>query len=328
MKKIAVINEFSVEAIKDALQKLDAFDSFVLNGLNAYQLNEIEKIDSALFAEVAEKIKAGRWNPNVGVYGEANEVVSKENLTRNVLYSTQYFKEKFDKTYRVFYGDKIYNSDFAQIVYKGLFDASVVASESETYWLDGADTSRTLVIGTENIVDVNDIDDEFISANEFATYEDAAKDLFSDLIELKTVTLKAEKDEPDEVEDAIVKAEKVATFYGEDVSNAIKECWMIVFDGEADKAKEKADEIINGRDFDDSFIKIDSDEIELVNYKFCEDGSGDKFFRIREIAGKEKTLQILCNELYMGIRCEIIPYEFQNFRVDKDGYVKETFIQE
>ncbi|MBP9988830.1 MAG: hypothetical protein KBT46_04950 [Ruminococcus sp.] len=327
MKKLAVINEFSIEAIKDALQKLDDFDSFVLNGLNAYQLNEIEKIDPSLFLEISEKIKAGKWNPNVGIFGESNEVVSRENLTRNILYSSKYFKEKFNKEYRVFFGEKIYNSDFAQIVYKGYFDAAVISSEKESFWLDGADTSRTLVIGG-NIVDVNDIDDDFIKENEFATYEQLAEEIFNSPNNMKSITAEYEKETENELESKIVFAEKVAAFNGEDVQNEIEECWKLLFDGKFDEAEKNADEIIGGRTFDDKFIKIDSDDIELVNFKFCEDGSGDKFFRIRETAGKEHTLQIVCNELELGIRCEIIPYEFQNFRVDKDGFVKETFIQE
>ena len=63
MKKIAVLNEFSIEAIRDALSKLDSFDNLVVNGLNAFQLNEIEKIDPELFAEISEKIKAEKWFP-------------------------------------------------------------------------------------------------------------------------------------------------------------------------------------------------------------------------------------------------------------------------
>ena len=41
MSKIAVLNEFSIEAIKDAIQKLDAFDNLKVNGLYAGQLNEL-----------------------------------------------------------------------------------------------------------------------------------------------------------------------------------------------------------------------------------------------------------------------------------------------
>ena len=42
MSKIAYINEFSIEAVRDALQKLDDFKKLIVNGLTAFELNELE----------------------------------------------------------------------------------------------------------------------------------------------------------------------------------------------------------------------------------------------------------------------------------------------
>ena len=328
MKKIAVINEFSIEAIKDALQKLDDFENLYVNGLGAYQLSEIEKIDASLFYEISEKIKSGRWNPCVGMWLENDNEISDENLSRNILYSSKYFSEKFGTDYHVLYSRKIYNNNFPQLVFKGRFDSAVVESEKEIYWLDGIDTSRILVLGGLETVDVNDIDDEFITSNEFTTYEELSRDIYSSPLDVKSVKLGKNTVAEIETENKVLLAEKISTLNNEDKTEAIENCWKMIFGGEYESAEKEADEIIGGRTFDDNFIKIDDSEIQLVCYKFCDDGSGDRFFRIRENNGKAKTLQIVCNEIELGIRCEIIPYETQNFRVDKDGFVKETFIQE
>ena len=45
MSKIAILNEFSIEAVKDALQKLESFPNLKVNGLNAYQLTELSAIE-------------------------------------------------------------------------------------------------------------------------------------------------------------------------------------------------------------------------------------------------------------------------------------------
>ena len=100
MSRIAILNEFSIEAIRDALSKLDSFDNLVVNGLNAFQLNEIEKIDPELFAEISEKIKAEKWFPFAGMWCEESGDISDENLARNALYSADYFRKKFGKTFK------------------------------------------------------------------------------------------------------------------------------------------------------------------------------------------------------------------------------------
>lgn len=63
MSKIAILNEFSIEAVKDALQKLESFPNLKVNGLNAYQLTELSAIDPELFAKISNMIKADRWFP-------------------------------------------------------------------------------------------------------------------------------------------------------------------------------------------------------------------------------------------------------------------------
>ena len=326
MKKIAVLNEFSIEAIRDALQKLDDFPKLIVNGLNAFQLNEINKIDPILFAAIGARITEDRWFPVVGTWCGEKGKISEANLIKNIVYSADYFKENFGKRYRVFHGETIYNNALAQIVYAAEFDACYIKDEAEMLWLDSADDSRILVGGAIDAVDVNDIDDDFINANEFGSIEDEILALYRQPIQIKTVKLGYEKSEPAEDEKLALEAEKIAVQNGEKIGEEIENIWLGIFLGEDTKAE--SEKIINGRSFNKDFLTIDSDEVELVEMKFAEDESGDVIIRIRETAGVEKTLFIMCDALDAGFRCEILPYELQTFRIDADGFVTEIFIAE
>ena len=189
MSKTAILNEFSIEAVKDALQKLESFPNLKVNGLNAYQLTELSAIDPELFAEISDMIKADRWFPYVGTWTNTDEL-SEIALTKNCLYSVRYFLDNFGKKYRVFHGKKLYNNMLPQIVYSSLFDAVVLESETESKWLHGADDFRTLVM-TADTVDINDLDDDDISANDFISYENLADEFFDAYLELETVFLPA-----------------------------------------------------------------------------------------------------------------------------------------
>lgn len=326
MKKIAVLNEFSVEAVRDALQKLDDFPKLVINGLNAFQLNEIEGIDPLLFDAIAKAVADSRWFPTVGTWGNEDGKISEVKLIRNILYSAEYFKDNFNKKFRVFHGDTIYNNALAQIVYAAEFDACYIKDEKEAYWLDSADNSRTLIGGELETVDVNDIDDDFINANEFGSIEDEVLAIYQEQLDLKTVKLAYEASEPTDAEKLLLKAELVATQNGEKKNEEIENLWLSYFLG--DDITEDAEKLIDGREPIENYLTIDSADAELLEMKYSEDDSGDVVIRIKERAGKEKTLFVMSDALNAGFRCEILPYELQTFRIDGEGFVKEIFIVE
>lgn len=326
MKKIAVLNEFSIEAVRDALQKLDDFPKLVVNGLNAFQLNEIENIDPLLFGAIGRRIGEGKWFPEVGMWCAEKGKISEANLIKNIVYSADYFKDNFGKKYKVFHGETVYNNALAQIVYAAEFDACYIKDEKNTIWLDSADDSRTLVGGELDIVDVNDIDDEFISANEFGSIEDEILALYKQPIQLETVRLPYEKSEPTQAEKLLLEAEKICVANGENKNEEIENLWLRLFLGE--DVKDEAESFIGGRKYDEKFLTVDSDEVELCEIKYAQDDSGDVVIRLRETAGKEKSLFVMCDRLDAGFRCEILPFELQTFRIDSEGFVKEIFIAE
>lgn len=72
-------------------------------------------------------------------------------------------------------------------------------------------------------------------------------------------------------------------------------------------------------------IRLDQKNIALDVLKLCEDGSNDLIIRLHETDGKEETHVCLMSELYdAGFRFDIRANEIKTFRVDKDGYVRET----
>lgn len=328
MSKIAVLNEFSIEAIRDALQKLNAFDSLKINGLDAHRLTELEAIDPELFAEISDMIKADRWLPYAGAWNNFDEL-SEIALIKSCLYSVRYFLDNFGKKYRVFHGKKIYNNLLPQAVYSSLFDAVVLDDENESKWLQGADDFRTLVMTAET-VDVTDIDDEFIKENEFISYEELADAFFESHLDLEIVTLPACSIKPEGIEKELVDAEMLSAINGDDKTDKIREAWIAHFDGESEKAREIADGISGGKAPDIGKIELHGDGVVLTEVKLSEDGSGDTVVRVAEICGKEQSAYIMYNRLNSGFRFEIMPYEMPTFRITSDGsgYAKEIYICE
>lgn len=328
MSKIAVLNEFSIEAVRDALQKLDDFKKLIVNGLTAFELNELEKIDPVLFEAVAKQIRRERWYPSVGMWMYDDGDMSEEKLIRNVLYSTTYFKEKFDKEYKVFQGAKIYNDAFAQVIYAANFDACVLDSESETYWLDNAAYTRTLIYSDLEKVDINDIDDDFIKANDFESVEDEVMAVYQGELDLKSVKQPVYQGNATDAEKKLLEAEAICVQEGRKAQEEIQNCWISLFMGEDEVAVDVAETIIGDSKVDYDFIKFNSDEVKVVELKYTEDATGDVIIRIKETAGKEKALTVMCDAIDAGFRAEILPYELQTFRVNAEGFVEETPISE
>ncbi len=328
MSKIAILNEFGIEAIKDALQKLESFPNLKVNGLNAHQLSQLEAIDPVLFAEISDQIKKGRWFPYAGTWC-GNDELSEIALIKSCLYSVRYFLDKFGKKYRVFHGQKLYNNMLPQIVYSSLFDAVVLKSETESKWLHGADNFRTLVM-TGDTVDVNDLDDGDISAEDFISYEDLADNFFNAQLDLEVVSLQNTSINPEGLEKALVDAEKYATIGGKDETIGIKEAWIAYFNGDCDTARKIVDGIMNGLSTAENDFKLSGDSVALTEVKLAEDGSGDTVIRVAETSGKEQSAYIMCDRLDTGFRFELMPYEMPTFRIPKnsDGYAKEIYICE
>lgn len=73
-----------------------------------------------------------------------------------------------------------------------------------------------------------------------------------------------------------------------------------------------------------SFISVDKENVQISSFKLCEDGSGDYILRARETAGKKTRAAIICDLINAGFYSDFNGQEIKTFRIDKDGYVRET----
>jgi len=73
-----------------------------------------------------------------------------------------------------------------------------------------------------------------------------------------------------------------------------------------------------------SFISINKPNIRLEAFKFCEDGSCDIVMRLCETDGKPVRVAIVCDIADAGFYADFRKFEVKTFRIDSEGYVKET----
>ncbi|MBQ7122202.1 MAG: alpha-mannosidase [Clostridia bacterium] len=73
-----------------------------------------------------------------------------------------------------------------------------------------------------------------------------------------------------------------------------------------------------------SFISISKPNIRLDAFKFCEDGSGDVVMRLCETDGRAVRAAIVCDIADAGFYADFRKFEVKTFRIDSEGYVKET----
>lgn len=73
-----------------------------------------------------------------------------------------------------------------------------------------------------------------------------------------------------------------------------------------------------------SFISISKPNIRLDAFKFCEDGSGDVVMRFCETDGRAVRAAIVCDIADAGFYADFRKFEVKTFRIDSEGYVKET----
>lgn len=319
MNKIALLTQFSIEAIRDAVQKLDDFDNFILNGLNAYQLNEIEMIDPVLFSEIAKKIKTGRWFPLTGLWYPVNRNISQEELTRSEIYASKYFSEKFSIRSRTFFSEGIINNMLPQTAYNAGFDLCVIDGLEKEIWLDSCEETRVYACPMPEYTDLCDIDDDFIKQNEFSSVEDYLLEKFSFPMDIDTVVLPCEHYLLTDTEKALLDFEFASTANGKDVCEETEILWKRYFEG-------KKITVPTERPAVSGFINILNKNISIDSFRPATDRSGEYILRIRETDGTDGQVYVVCNKLDFGFKCEMTPFKTSTFLIDREGFVTESLL--
>ena len=78
------------------LSLMDRYADFTFNQSSAQAYAWIEQDDPALFEQVKERIREGRWDVPGGMWVEPDcEVIGSESMARQILYGQQYFQQRF-----------------------------------------------------------------------------------------------------------------------------------------------------------------------------------------------------------------------------------------
>lgn len=321
MNKIVLLTQFSIESIRDALYKLNRYENLKINGLTAYQLNQIESVDPVLFSEIAEKIKCGRWYPFTGLWCNFKKHMSQEELTRSEIYSSFYFSTKFGYKSRTFFADTVSNNMLPQTAYNAGYDICVINDSECERWLDSCEETRVYACPMPEYDDISDIDENYLTDNCILSVEEFILEKFSLPMNIITQVLPKESNIINETEKALSEYEIFSTLNNKDTNSETEELWKKYFEGNAITLPAYS---IN----EDAHINILNDNISIDSFKFTSDGSKEYVIRLRENLGKDGQIYVVCDKLDFGFKCEMTPFKTSTFRIDKDGFVTETFITE
>ena len=120
---------------RSALDRMKEFPDYVFTSACAGYYYWIEQIDPAMFDEIRKRVKEGRWSIAGGFWIQPDcNLPSGEAFARHVLYSQNYFREKFGVTARVGYNVDSFghNGMLPQILKKSGMDAYVSMRPDET----------------------------------------------------------------------------------------------------------------------------------------------------------------------------------------------------
>ena len=87
---------------RSALDRLNEFDDFIFASASAAYYEWVELNEPAMFEEIKQRVKEGRWEIIGGMWVEPDlNIPSGESFVRQTLYSQRYFMEKFGKIAKV-----------------------------------------------------------------------------------------------------------------------------------------------------------------------------------------------------------------------------------
>ena len=93
-----------LQTFRSALDRLNEYGGFVFTCSSAAYYKWVEELDPAMFAEIRERVREGRWAPVNGWWVQPDcNLPCGESFARQALYSQLYYKEKFGRICRVGY---------------------------------------------------------------------------------------------------------------------------------------------------------------------------------------------------------------------------------
>ena len=145
-----------LQTFRSAVDRLHEYDDFIFTCSSACYYKWVEDIDPALFEEIRELVKEGRWVPVNGWWVQPDcNMPDAESFARQALYSQLYYHEKFGKICRTGYNVDSFghNAMLPQLLTKGGMRCYVMMRPNNKenpdipdnlFWWDSPDGSRVL----------------------------------------------------------------------------------------------------------------------------------------------------------------------------------------
>ena len=146
----------ALQTFRSALDRMDETKGFVFTCSSASYYRWVEEIDPAMFAEITERVKQGRWVPVNGWWVQPDcNMPSGESFARQALYSQLYYYEKFGRICKTGYNVDSFghNGMMPQLLRQAGMDGYVFMrpgmhenpdAPMYSFWWESADGSRVL----------------------------------------------------------------------------------------------------------------------------------------------------------------------------------------
>ncbi|MDR1927356.1 MAG: alpha-mannosidase, partial [Oscillospiraceae bacterium] len=146
----------ALQTFRSALDRLEEFPGFVFTCSSASYYRWVEEIDPAMFREIQQAVKAGRWVPVNGWWVQPDcNMPSGESFARQALYSQLYYYEKFGRICSTGYNVDSFghNAMLPQLLRQGRMNAYVMMRPGmhenpdipeNAFWWESPDGSRVL----------------------------------------------------------------------------------------------------------------------------------------------------------------------------------------
>ncbi|MDR3312941.1 MAG: alpha-mannosidase [Oscillospiraceae bacterium] len=162
----------ALQTFRSALDRMEETPGFVFTCSSAYYYRWVEEIDPAMFAEITQRVREGRWVPVNGWWVQPDcNMPSGEGFARQALYSQLYYQEKFGRICKTGYNVDSFghNAMLPQLLRQGGMNAYVMMrpglhenpdAPQNAFWWESPDGSRVMTYrlpqgygcdGTENV---------------------------------------------------------------------------------------------------------------------------------------------------------------------------------
>lgn len=132
-KKAEGLSEI-LSTFRSALDRMKEFPDYIFTSACAGYYQWVEEIDPAMFREIKERVQEGRWDITGGLWVQPDcNIPSGEAFARHLLYSQNYFREKFGVTATVGYNVDSFghNGMLPQLLKKGGMESYVFMRPEE-----------------------------------------------------------------------------------------------------------------------------------------------------------------------------------------------------